>query len=683
MDVKKRLLRKPLTTVLWVLLVAVMAAFLTVAAAMRFSTARLARSLDESHTAIAVRSDHEVICYTDELGTHYLVQDGGRTFPAEERAWLEGLDSVKAVHIHSLSGGYSPDFEASLGLRREKSWRPEGNASSYHFAILTGTVESVVTDMWGYNEGYRNSQGVELVIRVDEIVAMHPEFRQVLENNSQSESAYVYLQTDIYPEKIGDDIPPYFQKGQKYAFTGIFESSMRVYPIENGDSYVFCASMLGSSCLVRDGALREAEPEWDPRTGEHLGVHLAENSAMPMQAEPMEGSWADLLASSKNAALWQQTYDNIERQLHSLPVLGTESLESVYQFVTNETAITEGRSFTREEYDAGAHVMVISQEVARKHDLAVGDTVDFGQFLLRHNDAHYVYNSSMDTQDTSGKLSNPNIGGLDPTARPTEAEPFTIVGIYSMASLWPQGSYAFSADTVFIPKKAQIDGAFSGGRPSVPQSALDAGVAAPEDDEIFGVYLSVELVNGQVEAFRRAVANSPYVGEFYTVEQGYEAVQKSLNGLEESSGQMFWIAAGAWAAFVLLYLLMYQNSQRANVGIMRSLGASRREATGYLFRSGALVAAIGVALGAVVSAVALQVIQRAIYSDAVAQVDRSVFSAGKVISEGDLWQMVRSSGLPVPMLLALALAQLLILAAILRLHAGFTAGRTPRKLMGV
>ena len=655
MDIKKRLLRRPLTAALWLVLVAVMAAFLTVSAALRYSTVRLTRMLDESHTAVAVRSDHEVISYADETGGHYLLEDAGRTFPAEERAWLEGLESVRAVRIHSLCGGWSPDFEAALGLRRESSWREQGNAGSYRLAILTGTVEKL--DIWGGGTFFNDHCSLQLLVRVDEIVSLHPEYRQILEKSDPSLPSYITIAADIYAEAEDAEIQPYFEEGQRYVFFGTYWPE--IYDFGTGvptPRMMLAYDYPGS--IVRSGALRGAEMDWD-ESGVARVRPVKEDSPLSVFAEPAEGTWADLTARSPRGSLWQATYELVERQLHSLPVLGTENLESLYQFVTNEAAIVEGRSFTPEEYESGAHVMVISQETARKHSLSVGDTLELRQYLLQMND-------SMDTESISGLLTNPVIGALDTEAQLTEPETYTIVGIYSMVSLWPEGSYAFCADTVFIPQKAQIAGAFG-----------------PDSEEIFGTYLSVELVNGHVEEFRRAVANSPYVGEFYTVDQGYEEVQKSLNGLEDSARQLLFIAGAAWCAFLLLYLLMYQNGQRSNAGIMRSVGASRRETQRYLFCSGALVAAAGVIVGTAAGGIALHAIQKAIYSDALSRVDHSVFSAGKVITDEALWEMVRSSGLSVPVLAALALAQLAIFAAVLWLHARYTAGQRPRKLMGV
>ena len=55
MNTKIRLTRKPLTTVLWTILVAAMVVFLCIGAALWFSTANLAAVLDEHHAAVAYR----------------------------------------------------------------------------------------------------------------------------------------------------------------------------------------------------------------------------------------------------------------------------------------------------------------------------------------------------------------------------------------------------------------------------------------------------------------------------------------------------------------------------------------------------------------------------------------------------------------------------------------------------
>ena len=278
---------------------------------------------------------------------------------------------------------------------------------------------------------------------------------------------------------------------------------------------------------------------------------------------------------------------------------------------------------------------------------------------------HGVLNDSVNLYRWDGRLNRPSVGDVDPLAELGEEEEYTIVGIYRLTENWPTGSYAFTADTVFMPKKAQIPGAFG-----------------EESQDLYGVYLSVELRNGMVDEFRLALADSPYAGEFYPMEQGFEQVQRDLNGLRYSSARLAAIALGAWGIWLLLVLLMYQGAQRHNLGIMRSQGASPWRTGGYLFGSGLLTAALGITLGTAISAWLLRLVQGQILTDALAKVDYSVFS-GSVMTEEELAALVEGSALSPGQLVLFAAAQLCVLAALMAVQARLLSRQRPRKLMGV
>lgn len=625
MDLKKRLFRKPGTTGLWLVLTAIMAAFLTAAAALSISASRLARSLDESHTAIAVRTNRAVTRRI--VNGQYVWDVSEREFTREDKDWLESLDSVKAVRIHALSGGVSEDFEPLLGLKREFSWRASGDEAAYQYAIFAGTVTDI----------FRLAPETQIVLAVEEVCALHPEDLPPLKTANPDGVDRViirFMDADyVWGGQDGGEAADYFQKDERYVMSGYF-TAMR--DMAGGD--IWAPVLYLQTPVEENGMLINAT------TGHPLSQRLDGDAETFFASHPV----------------WREYRDELERQLHSLPVLGTENLESLYQFVSNDARIIEGRSFTQEEYDTGARVMVVSEGEAQKHGLAVGDTVRMSQFYCEEG------NYSIDIDSITGRLTCPSVGELRSVSLETVDEEFTVVGIYRMTDYWPYGSYDFTADTVFIPRKAQIPDAFG-----------------PDSKDIYGVYLSVELVNGKLDDFRLAVAQSKFAGQFFTVEQGFEQVQKNLNGLTFSAQRLFWIAAGAWAIFLLLYLLMYQSAQRRNLGVMRSVGASPREAAGYLFASGALVATLGTALGTLLGGLALRAAQRAVLADTLAQVEQSAFSGGMALSEETLADMVMSSGLSAPQLLLLAAAQLAVMCLLMYLQARSLAAKPPRTLMGV
>ena len=659
MDWKKRLLRRPGTTLLWIVLGAVMAAFLTVAAALWVSSARLSAAVDARHTAIAVRTDRAVSSHYIQGGMGWDTEE--RRFPQEERDWLESQESVEAVRIHTLSAAYSPDFEPLLGLRRELSWRGVGDTRSYSRVILVATVADI----------YRgNSGGQMLLLKVEQMVTAHPEYESTWWRSPKDDACYVSASVSVEGEP-DFDLEDYFARGGRYIFSGDYHA-------ERTGNYWVGDEMFNTPYLSLHGRLQGERIEYYPLIPSRIviGGESVENAASfeptgdyahygyPV-CQPLEGDVEEFFA---NEPLWGDYRAALERQLHSLPVLGTENLEAVTAFVQNDARILEGRSFTPEEDETGARVLVISEAEAQRTGLTVGDRVKLRQYLVTPPGSpgiHGVLNDSVNLYRWDGRLNRPSVGDVDPLAELGEEEEYTIVGIYRLTENWPTGSYAFTADTVFMPKEAQIPGAFG-----------------EESQDLYGVYLSVELRNGMVDEFRLALAGSPYAGEFYPMEQGFEQVQRDLNGLRFSSARLAAIALGAWGIWLLLVLLMYQGAQRHNLGVMRSQGASPRRTGGYLFGSGLLTAALGITLGTAISAWLLRLVQGQILTDALAKVDYSVFS-GSVMTEEELAALVEGSALSPGQLVLFAAAQLGVLALLMAVQARLLSRQRPRKLMGV
>ena len=79
----------------------------------------MGRSLRNFRTTsglVAYRLDRSVKYVPSTDGNGYF-NSTDRTLKEEQVAELEAMDSVKDVHFHTLSGGYSPSFEPALGVR--------------------------------------------------------------------------------------------------------------------------------------------------------------------------------------------------------------------------------------------------------------------------------------------------------------------------------------------------------------------------------------------------------------------------------------------------------------------------------------------------------------------------------------------------------------------------------------
>ena len=224
MDIRKRLFRKPLTTVLWLLFVTVMTGFLTVSVTLWLSSRRLAKTLNESHTAIAVRSDPGIDVHRQMNGGVTWTVDG-RPFTTEDAAAMEAMDGVKAVRSHVLTGGSSPAFTPILDVRRELSWRAYGDIAPYYNAVFAGELVKMRTEEGSfYSSGIRNDANyLMLLFRLEDVLLLNDEFDEPM-RNMQNAGGFIY-KVDLSEDAAAS----YFTEGQRYVVSGTFEPMVTEY----------------------------------------------------------------------------------------------------------------------------------------------------------------------------------------------------------------------------------------------------------------------------------------------------------------------------------------------------------------------------------------------------------------------------------------------------------------------
>ncbi len=641
MDIKKRLFRRPFTTVLWLALVIIMTVSLGVGMVLSYSTGKLIPLIDAAHTTIATRTDKGPQRVVLEDSVFYSVAP--KYFSAEDYDFFIGLDSVKNIYFHSLTGGYIPELQTALGLNSMGDIVNEGN-ESYERVIFSAVVERVdeveydpepvaYLTYFGLSDN-EQERSFRLSLKIDEVIAAHPDHEL---DGTIKASYYVY----------GDDDVGYLEPGEKYLFTAHIGGG-RIIKIGSQHNIVQNGMVMGYDFWIMQN-----------NDGEQYLDRLISDPAI----QKIEGSAAELIAQSP---VWQDAVDRYSRAMSHFPVIGTDNIEAIYGFNSNDMSIVEGRAFEPDEYKSGARVCLISQTVAVKSGVKLGDTVHISQFLINEED-----NRSLSTSHLDGMMNNPTVGDImQEYDYITDGEEFTVVGIYRQTNQWEDTSYAFTPNTVFIPKEAQIEGGY--GRLSEPVYREDINGYTNEESGVYGVLFSMELQNGMVEDFRLALAGTEWATEFTVFDQGYDGAMRSMQGTAESARSLMLFSLLGWLTVLLLYVLLYQGVQRRNVGIMRSLGAKPRQARNYLFWSGIGLASVGIAVGTAVTSVLTQYINTKLYD--------TVQAEG--IGETVIAELMASSSMPIIWLIIFGVLQVVIFAVALYIHAGIMSRKSPRKLFG-
>ena len=676
MDTKIRLTRKPLTTVLWTILVAAMALLLSVGAAMMYSSGSLAGILDQYHTSIAVRTDRATYSIEVENGARWEFEDKSLTQSDVDQ--LLALDSVEDVYFHTLTGSHCPQLTPRMGFGRLHMID-----ESYDGAAVIGTITRM-TEPEFYDEFYdlhriggsSNAQAcsVSIEVKVEQFVFGNPDFTKW---HSEWFDGYINMN---FNGVIAEDLD-LLQVGQRYILAGEFDREQRILHDSMEESGHPWLNNLGTD-FFRNG------------TGyimQAIGYKAENDSSYSIDDAQLVGptiaridcTLEEFLEKPENAD-WVRLMEDQQTVQHCFPVLGTEALETLHCFVNQDAAIVAGRFFTEEEYDGGERVCILNESVAMDAGIGVGDSITMSQYLC-HNYGYYQTNHSVFMHATDGMLNNPTVGEFQPnTVFGTEDEVFTVVGLYRLRNEWSDGSYAITPNTIFIPKGAQMEGAFGGlySMTEMVREKLDGTTeiyTAHNEGAAYGIYLTIKLKNGCVEDFEAEIEDTKFAGQFLTFDQGFGKIQQSLNDISSAAMKLFGLVTAGWLLLLALYALLYQGYQRQNLGIMRSLGASPKLAGRYLFGSGMTVAGIGIAVGTLLAGSVLGAVQAELFRHSFGM-EISKYS-NAVLSDDAIHEMVAGSQLPLWVILAIGAGQLAVFALVLKLQADRMSRRAPRELL--
>lgn len=561
MDIRTRLFRRPFTTVLWSVLLIAMALLVGVGSVLSYSTQNLLPMLGENHTAIALRTDRASESIDTDKGVIWTMES--KFFTQEDYDYFMSLDSVQDIYFHSLTGGYVPELMPVLALSDTYGNISEAYDTaneSYDQVVIVGTLlrilgesESSPRDLSPIGLGTQEPcKTIYAEIHIDEIVSAHPD--------------YPVSGTEMYTGVVncsftlcGEDAINYVEAGKQYLISGEYDP--RVFSQSGWPQGAYHPSLnVDSQTVFQNGSL------WGYRYEFSYISNSIQNLVSSPAVAKIDGNYNDFLNNPDNAE-WTKYIDHLDYAQHSMPIIGTDNLESMYLFHSGDAAIVDGRKFEQNDYDSGAKVCLISETVATRNDVKVGDTIHLSQFLCDE-----AYNVSISSASPDGMLNNPTVGEpLGDLDYITQNEEFEIVGIYRQTNEWEQTSYSVTPNTIFIPKKAQIAGGFgdlstTSQETFVAQDGNEYTRTMVYEHGSYGVFFSILLHSGHMDGFSLAVSGTEWENQFHTFDQGYEGVINSMNGAAKSAQTLLLFAVSGWVMILTLYVVLYQSSQRKNLG---------------------------------------------------------------------------------------------------------------------
>lgn len=228
--------------------------------------------------------------------------------------------------------------------------------------------------------------------------------------------------------------------------------------------------------------------------------------------------------------------------------------------------LTEGRGFTEAEQASGAPVCVISESLAAANGLSVGDTVTLQYYA---QDIELFVPESLLANPTAAYYSS--VTGF--ACEPLEYE---IVGLYRQNNEWNSGIYAFTPNTVFVPK---------------------ASVRGETTSTCGGIYTSVLIDNGTADQVQQYAAEQGFPDLMLYHDQGYTQIMENLTQYYSVGITVLRAGIALWLVLLLLYLLLFPVTLRSDLRRMWSLGTPTKYLRRHILKSSLAVLLPGTLAG--------------------------------------------------------------------------------------
>ena len=625
----RQLLRRPWKTELGILLSGLACAAVCVSLGQYIAAVQTRADVDNRYTSVGLLTNRYMVEETLDAEGNTLMVTYAPEQPPEVAAFLQALIDqppayVKAVQQNRLASGYLPDTvplnfirETVLPIAQDYSnWTTALGIAPYTYAMLAIQVEAVGEPLPYYTYyGYTPSQ---------------PGFDTEVYGNVVELTGTVLQAVSLqggYPDPTGRTLratvwfagdPPALEAGQTYLLCGtnyhdldlelrasianllqldsvadvdwanvslydhptlpevaaIYEDKITgggIFLTESELEEINCCSLaVCTNPLLYNGQLGEEEIALP--TGETMSAAAYVETFRDGGIDRLDGSAEAFLAQTDDP-FWENWLAAAQVNDHGFPVVGVDSLRAVSQFATLDAVLTQGRSFTQAELDAGAKVCVISEALAAANGLSLGD-----QMTIQYYETDGALNGNMVPQ----KLANPAAAYYSPRLGFSgEPASYEIVGLYRQRDQWSYGIQSFTPNTVFV-----------------PNSVMPAGASSI----CGGIFTSVVLEHGTSAQLEQLASDRGLPQLFAYYDQGYSLIFTDL----EAYSQVGRLAAAAglalWVGIVLAYLFLFPRTMGPDLRRMGELGVPPGGIRRHIFLSSIGILLPGAILGGVAAA---------------------------------------------------------------------------------
>lgn len=380
-------------------------------------------------------------------------------------------------------------------------------------------------------------------------------------------------------------------------------------PIEAGERYMavvqreFCHEHNDSEYVPMPSIYSsQYNPDGTPMEGDAPGFHLfyQEEDGSFVTSHTPGGSPVDFKRmgtmiqhedESYSFGPWLELVNNLRNRDTYYPAIATNNMDLLPSWQAKRLKIKDGRAITREEFDEGAHVCLVPESWNREHD---GRT--FNQFVPGPaSELRFPIKMA---------LKNYPVSKFDALGNDTYFDPFSffdsdgstyvtyaggayqIVGTFTMdLEGLDTGDIDLAANCMIIPARSLGD-----------KQQENIAYYGP----MTGTYVSFQIPNGTISEFdsklHEAVPEADQLEITYS-DNGYEQVMPPLERARTAALLLCAVGAAAAVAVIVLLLYFFITRERRRTAIERGLGMTKRQCRVSLMAGILILALAGTVLG--------------------------------------------------------------------------------------
>lgn len=347
--------------------------------------------------------------------------------------------------------------------------------------------------------------------------------------------------------------------------------------------------------------------------------------------------WEDVQNDPELLDYWEKAMDAVYINTRTYTVTLTDDASGVPAFHLNGAYLKEGRMITKDEYECGAKVCIVSAKQAAYQGWQIGDKLDMSFF--ESEGLTYRYNEYI---NGSYPVYHQHVNGF------FDYGEYEIVGIYGQREL--TGNSEISVSTLTLPWATIY----------VPEKSVQ-NVKPESELPVHGNLLTIWLENGSIDHFLEQMdvlglteyREDRYNPSFAFYDQGYSIVQPSLQAMNSTAKLLLILSSVFLLVVSALLAYFFAQNQKQSVGILRMLGGSKKQAMLGVLACGLLLMLVGTLCGAVLGYILCGTVgERIITSHSEEQTITEPFRAFVLTEETSVTEQLSVHGIPVLTLVA-------------------------------